>query len=293
MTSFPTAASRRARLPRSQATFSLALAAAALAVVGVGVALPWVTVFRGLAPVPGFTLEGGPLSGLALAAAGLLGIALRVGGGRVLRPAAALMSLFVALDALLVSTRIAQFVADPGPAAALTRPTSGIGALVTAFGAGLLALAAVATPAIPHGLGRRWAWVALAVSLFVAGWIHLLLVPAHLEEDRLLGAGFLLAGLVQVGLAAAAAFRPSSRAAFVVIAVDATLIAVYAYAVIVGLPFARGHDEIGLVVGAGEPIDLAGAVSKCAELAGIVLAFLLLPAPDGARIREGGGSRAG
>ena len=278
MPSFTTRIAGSREIHTSRAIVAVGLAVAALAAIGAGVALPWVTVFRGLSPVAGFTLEGGPLAGIGLGAAGLLAIAGLVGGGTVLRPLAAAMATFVTLDAALVAGRIAAFVADPGPAGALTQPTAGIGAQVTAVGGLFLVLAAVAAPLIRRTVDRRrWAWIAAAVSLFTTGWIHLMLTPAHLGELAILGAGFLLAGLVQVLLAAVAAFRPSSPVAMAIVTVNATLVAVYAYAVLVGLPFAGGHEATGIVVGSGEPIDLAGAVSLIAEVASVALGIALLP----------------
>jgi len=64
-----------------------------------------------------------------------------------------------------------------------------------------------------------------------------------------------------------------------VVAINVTLIAIYAYAVLVGLPFAGTSEHgaaVGLVVGAGEPIDILGAVSKVGELLSLAIAFRLL-----------------
>lgn len=264
----------------SRVAVAFGMTATSLLVIGIGVALPWLTVFRGLSPVAGFTLEGGPLAGLALGAGGLLATSILIGGGRLLRPLAAAIAVFVAVDAVLVAARIAAFVADPGPAAALTQPTGGIGAPLTAVGGFLLTLAALATPANGEGLERRrWTWIALALSLLVTGWIHLLLTPEHIVEAPALGVGFLIAGLTQIGLATVAMFRPSPWVALATAAVNATLVAVYAFAVVVGLPFFVGHDVTGLVVGTGEPIDLAGAASMGAEVMGVILAIALLPGP--------------
>jgi hypothetical protein len=146
---------------------------------------------------------------------------------------------------------------------------------VLALAAGLLALAAVLAP-----IGARRASrvgtrrLVLAGALFVAGWIHLLLVPEHLAESPLLGVGFLAAAAAQIALAAVVAWRPSDTAAYVVVAVNVALVAVYGWAVVVGLPLGGGHADVaGIRIGAGEPVDLAGAATKLAEIVALVLAM--------------------
>lgn len=122
----------------------------------------------------------------------------------------------------------------------------------------------------------------LAATLFVAGWIHLVLVPEHLEMATILGAGFALAAAAQLGLAVAVTFggRPARQPiADAVVVVNVAILVVYAYAVLVGLPFeAAGHDHAGAVmtgvaVGGGEAVDLAGALTAAVELLGIGLAI--------------------
>jgi hypothetical protein len=121
----------------------------------------------------------------------------------------------------------------------------------------------------------------VAVGLVVAGWIHLVLVPEHIEEAMVLGLGFLAAAIVQIGLAIVVVWRPMSWVFAAAVAVNAILIAIYAYAVVVGLPFEGGHEAMesaGLVVGNGEPIELSAAVSKVAEIAALATALRLLGA---------------
>lgn|GEM_PF-3992478 len=132
------------------------------------------------------------------------------------------------------------------------------------------------SPSLASGSVAR---LAMAAALFTAGWIHLMLVPDHLGEATILGLGFLAAGIVQVVLAALVLWRPRDGSLGLVVAVNVPLIAIYAYAVLVGLPFA-GHSDpteaSGLVLGAGEPVDWLGAISKVTELTSTVIAFALL-----------------
>jgi hypothetical protein len=122
----------------------------------------------------------------------------------------------------------------------------------------------------------------LAALLAVAAVIHLLLTPEHLGESPLLGLGFLAAGLAQLALAAVLVLhrlrRVDDLVLAAVVAVDVALVALYAYAVLVGLPFGGGGEEhaAGLVLGAGEPVDQWGFVDLLAELGAVGLAGLLL-----------------
>jgi hypothetical protein len=201
----------------------------------------------------------------------------------VLRPLAVVGGLIVAADAVLSAVRIAGYVADPGPAGPLAQPSAGAGPWVMAAGGLLLAAAAVVAPVarrrFEHGAMLQ---LPLAAVLLVAGTIHLLLTPEHLAESTLLGAGFLLAGVAQVVLAVLVLLRrPSDLVLTAAIAVTVALIALYAYAVLVGLPFGEHEEhmataEAGLVLGAGEPVDLWGFVNLLAELAALPLAGVLL-----------------
>ncbi|MEP6629044.1 MAG: hypothetical protein ABJA89_01180, partial [Lapillicoccus sp.] len=68
------------------------------------------------------------------------------------------------------------------------------------------------------------------------------------------------------------------------IVLDVAIMAVYGYAVLVGLPFAADggmagmdmHDDHGLVLGAGEAVDLVGAVTFVMELFGVGLVLVLI-----------------
>lgn len=151
---------------------------------------------------------------------------------------------------------------------------------------------------------------ALAVALAVAGVIHCLLTPEHMEISLVFGAGFLAAGVAQLGLAAMAVLRPSRLVYVAIIASTLGLAGMYAYNVVVGLPFhqpdpvaiathehasdvtheesehapahsdaqfgSADHHEGGVVLGAGEPIDPYGAITQLAQLSAAALAFSLL-----------------
>ncbi len=131
----------------------------------------------------------------------------------------------------------------------------------------------------------------IAALLAAAGIAHLLLTPEHLGESTLLGIGFAIAGIVQLGLAVLVVTRPSTNVLWAVVAVSAVLIVLYAWNVLVGLPVVgpeaakaaeHGHGAAehahggGLMVGLGEPIDLAGALTKAAEVLAIIGSLILL-----------------
>lgn len=258
-----------------RAAVAISGAAIGLVLVGVGSALPWIVLFRGLQPQPGFLLDGGKLAGLAIASVVALLVAARFGGARVFRIAAIVGALVIVADSLLIAARIAAYVADPGPAGPLTQPSSGPGSIVMAVGGTLLLVAAAIAPlgagALAKGLILR---IALAATLFVAGWIHLLLTPEHLGDSAVLGTGFLLAGLGQVALAGIILARPRDWTSYVIVAVNVGLIAIYVNAVLLGLPLgADDHHAAGLVLGAGEPVDVFGALTTVAQVIGVALAL--------------------
>lgn len=266
---------------------------AALTGVGLGLALagvllPWITIFHGLEPIPGFGLDGGWLLGLAVASVLLSRVASGHPGAGRLRLAAAVIATAVAVDAIYSATRIASFVADPGTIGPLIAPVAGPGALVMAGGGLLLVGAALAAPirsgVLPAGLGTR---LILAGFLFVAGWIHLGLAPEHFGESPLLGLGFASAAAAQLALAVLVVARPSRVWLSMTIVSSVALICLYGYAVLVGLPIdGPTHDAVGLVVGAGEPLDILGATTQVCQLAALGVAAWLsgrLDMPPGVR----------
>ncbi len=136
-------------------------------------------------------------------------------------------------------------------------------------------------PGAPSSSSRTLLRTLMAAALLVAGSIHLLLVPEHLGESTILGLGFLASGIAQVVLAGLALWRVRAWSLGLTVMVNVTLIALYAYAVLVGLPFGAGSEHVhgeaaGLMVGSGEPIDAYGAVSKLAELLSTAIAAALL-----------------
>lgn len=112
-------------------------------------------------------------------------------------------------------------------------------------------------------------------GLAVAAWIHLILVPEHMAESWVLGLGFLAAAVAQAALAVIVVRWPREWNLWLVVAVNVTLVAVYAYAVVVGLPFGAAAEG-GMAMGGPEPIDAFGAVSKVAELVSVAAALAVL-----------------
>jgi hypothetical protein len=238
-----------------------------LAVVGAGALMPWVTVFHGLQPISGFRLDGGDLAGVAIASAAVMAAARQHGGAKILRPMAVTGAIIVVAGSLNSAHRIAQYSADPGPAGALVAPSAGVGPLVMATGGIILLAAVLLTRARPVAMSKG-----LRIRMFLAA-------PEHLNESTLLGLGFLAAGIIQIALAFIVVERPSEGALSLLVMVNVALLAVWAYAVLIGLPLGdrSGHNAAsGLVIGSGEPIDLASAITKLAELASLSIALILM-----------------
>lgn len=262
---------------------------AIIAVVGaaitlVGSALPWVTIFRGTETLTGWNGSPRYLAGLAVASAALTLLFLRTGLPIAFRRLAALAGLIVVAGTALNIWQVASMASPHSVTAQLLDPRLGPGPFVMLAGA-IFLLAGVAIPAsasrVPAGV---WPRVTLAGALFTSGWIHLALTPEHLQQATILGLGFLVAGLAQLALAGLLTVRPSNLAYYAVVGLSATLIALYAIAVLKGLPFGGGHDHgSGLVLGSGEPIDLQGAISKLAELFSLAAALVLVGRPDAIR----------
>ena len=270
------------RLPVRVATRSgltISLIGAAMILMVFGAALPWLVVFNGLTAVPGLSLDGGFLAGIMVAVVCVLYVAARHGGARILRPIALVASAAVLADSLYSGWRIADYVAHPGSTAALTVPSAGPGPYVMAAGAAILFIAAaIAPPRIAPLNGQTLIRLLLAPVLLTAASIHLILSPQHFSESSLLGFGFLIAGIVQLGAAAVVLTRTDDRGLNLVLLVNVALIAIYGYAVFVGLPLDSEHAADtagGLTLGAGEPVDFTGAVNVIAQIAAIPLALVL------------------
>ena len=253
----------------------IAIGGAAIALVGS--ALPWVTILRGTQTLTGW--DGSPryLAGLAVASAALTLLYLRASRATAFRLLAALAGLIVLAGSAFEIWQVASLAASRSVMARILDPVLGPGPFVMLAGALLLlAVAAVPSSAARVSAGL-WPRVILAGALFASGWIHLALTPEHLAESTILGLGFLLAGVAQLALAGLILARPSDLAYYAVIALSVALIVLYAFAVLKGLPFGGTHDHgNGLILGAGEPIDLEGAITKLAELFSVAAAFVLV-----------------
>jgi len=151
-----------------------------------------------------------------------------------------------------------------------------------------------ATPVRSDPRGVLLARFTLAGLLAFAAVMHAVLTPEHFEHSTLMGAGFVAATVVELTLAMAVILAPITWVYAATIVVAAGLIGMYAWNVMIGLPFVQaaetaaheegaaheeashgGHQD-GLVIGAGEPVDAAGAVTKGAELGSIALAGWLI-----------------
>lgn len=263
--------------PRHHELVGPALVIAGAVVALAGSALPWVTILRGTQTLTGW--DGSPryLAGVAVASAVLSLLNLRMARSAAFRVLAIVAGLIVLGGSALEIWQVSTLARSGSVVARIVDPVLGPGAFVMLAGA-LLLVAVVAVPSsAPRASTGLWPRVLLAGVLFVAGWIHLALTPEHLAESTVLGLGFLLAGVGQLALAGLVLVRPSHLAYYAVVALSVALVVLYAFAVLKGLPFGSGHDHgNGLVLGAGEPVDLEGAITKVAELLSVAAAFVLL-----------------
>jgi hypothetical protein len=264
--------------PRSGVALSLALITAVLTTAGL--VAPWLTVFNGLSSVPGLALDGGYLAAVTVISFASLYVMTTRGGGKVLRSVALIGGVVVVADSLLSASRISAFVAHPGGTGMLTVPTAGPGPFITlASGLALIGTAVVA-PAARAGLGRTMLLRLLLSSvLVIAADLHLIRTPQHLDEALLLGGGFLAAGLIQLAFAVYVVVRDDDRPIGLLLTITIALIALYGYAVFVGLPLDSGHSDAGtgLRLGSGEAVTASGVFDLLAEIATVVLALLAYP----------------
>ena len=114
----------------------------------------------------------------------------------------------------------------------------------------------------------------IGAALATAGILHFGLLREHAEESALLGYGFVVAGAVQLLLALVFLIRPVRLAAYAVIAVNAALLFLYVVHVYLGLPLSGAAPRA--LLGTREEVDLPGIITKVAELASVVLAFVTL-----------------
>ncbi len=263
---------------RSGVTLSLALLTAAFT--AAGLASPWVSIFNGLSPVPGLSLDGGYLAAVTAISCATLYVMANSGGGNILRSIAVLGGVVVVADSLLSAARISEFVMHPGVAGMLTVPSAGPGPFFTLVGGIALIATALTAPAAQARLGRGMLLrLLLSVSLIVAADLHLILTPQHLDEALLLGVGFLAAGFFQLALAVYVIVRHDDRPIGLLLTVTVALIAIYGYALFVGLPLDSGHSDAasGLRLGSGEPVTTTGLIDVLAEIATVALALVAYP----------------
>jgi len=128
----------------------------------------------------------------------------------------------------------------------------------------------------PNGRGRtpdglagvgfvQWIVAALLVG---SGVVHFALAAPHFGEATALGAGFLLAGWAQIGLAVAVVLRPSRAVLSAIIVVSAACIAAWAVSRTSGLPFGAG-------AGHSENVTVVDGMTVAMEGAAIALTALL------------------
>jgi len=116
----------------------------------------------------------------------------------------------------------------------------------------------------------------VVVNLLVAASLHLLLIGEHAQESALLATGFLGAGVLQVGLASLILANPGRHLYYAVVGLNLILILLYVVHIFAGLP-----DVIstrGLIFGPPEGVDLAGVLTKVAELVSGLAALRLAAA---------------
>lgn len=115
------------------------------------------------------------------------------------------------------------------------------------------------------------AWASMVATLACAGsaGVHLALVPEHLHESTLLGAAFLVDGLL-LGAAAVLLADPARGgrlARLVVLLLAATAVA-YVLSRTTGLPLLSPNPE---------PVDALGVITTLCELVGVTACVLLTP----------------
>ena len=133
-------------------------------------------------------------------------------------------------------------------------------------------------PSDREALARPELWL-LAALLAGAALIHAAMVPSHLGESAVEGAGFLVAAWVQVLLAVGVLLRPTRRLFLAVVVTSAALIAAWVVSRTAGLPF-------GAHAGHAESVSLVDGVCVALEAVALVIAGAL--ALSGRRAAPGG-----
>jgi drug/metabolite transporter (DMT)-like permease len=119
----------------------------------------------------------------------------------------------------------------------------------------------------------------LIVCCAVSAGVHAALVPEHLRERLVTGAGFAAATLALVAAMIGLTVRPDSRAiTATAVGVLMSLVVGYVVASTDGIPFL--HPDV-------DPIDTLGILTKAVEIVGVGLGTQLLHGalerPEGAR----------
>jgi hypothetical protein len=107
----------------------------------------------------------------------------------------------------------------------------------------------------------------LIVCCAISAGVHAALVPEHMRESVVTGAGFVVATAALVVVTVCLTARPDSRAVTSsAVLVLVGLIVSYAVASTTGLPFL--HPDV-------DPVDTVGVLTKAVELLGVWLAVQL------------------
>jgi predicted outer membrane lipoprotein len=116
-------------------------------------------------------------------------------------------------------------------------------------------------------LSQARAVAGLLLACAFSGGVHVALAPEHLEESLALGAGFLAAGALLLGLGIGIYMRPGSATLALLIALlSGALIAAYAASRTVGLPLLHSQAE---------PLDAVGVTTNAVEVAAVALSLRL------------------
>ena len=251
----------------------------------IGTALPWLSLYAGLQSITG--LEG--LTGRALAVLGAIAVtaalAHAVRGDQPSRwllgiVGFALLGFAGWLGVQLLQTS-AALAADP---LLISRLEPGLG--VSIIG-GSLVFATLFVPAertrgtTRPALGARH--LVLAITLSVAGIIHLALTPEHLAGSIVLGLGFLGTGVAQLLLAAGVALTRSVLAVRLAVGISIFAVAALIAAITVGLPILAHGGSMGLL-GPVEPLDDLGALTGLVQAVTIGVGISMLRARTAAAV---------
>jgi len=112
----------------------------------------------------------------------------------------------------------------------------------------------------------------LSLALLAAASVHFVQLGDHAEESPYLAAGFLIAGVLQLLLAAVVVVRPSRPAYRTVVVVNVFLILLYVGHVLVGIPLPTGAG-LEFVLSPRESVDVYGVITVIAEVAAVALAY--------------------